>query len=356
MEKPYGGLTTSLLHPDAAPLAWTAPTKKPKIPATTHDLPSDNEAEFANDNDVFDTGLHLNIDGDILVYKACAVMNDDTDSARKGIAKLLAKQVATLTRDAGADDYTMFLTTKLNFRDHFVNDYKFNRDKTVRPINLKWAQMWAYQNLNSLIHKYMEADDLLGSHQTSKTIIHSTDKDLRQVPGLHMDDATRKVFTIGDMGKLEDRGDKIYFEGTIGLYFQLLTGDSTDYIVGCGQRNMVTIKSGPNKGTKKLKRQGVGAGAAKDLILRVLMNAAMQKKSDEEAKRMVLDMIAREYRKIFGDAGMTMLEIQANLLYMIREQHGNIVRRWTFDNRVEYFDVTTGETVDGYRQPAIKDE
>lgn len=356
MSKPYGGLTASLLDPSAPPVEWKAPVKKvkkaPALPTTTIELPNDHEAEFANDS-VFDTGLHLNIDGDLLVYKACAVMDEDTDSARKGIAKLLARQVATLQRDAGADDYTLFLTTKLNFRDHFVDDYKANRDKTVRPVNLKWAQTWAWQNLQGKIHKYMEADDLLGSHQTDSTVIHSTDKDLRQIPGKHLDDSTRKVFEIGDMGKLETRGDKEYFEGTMGLYFQMLTGDSTDWIVGCGKRKLIEIKSGPNKGNMKLRRVGIGPKDAMQRILKVLVTAKMSKQDDEVAKRMVLDMILREYKRVYGqEEGLKNLEIQANLLYMIREQHGDVVRRWTYDNRVEYFDITTGETLHDYQPPS----
>ena len=290
---------------------------------------------FEND-DVFKSGLHLNIDADTPIYSYCCVHNEDDDQSRMMIKRQLKIFFNTLLADSGCDDFTLYLTTKENFRDDLVDDYKYHRDPADKPVNLLWAKKWCAKEFNARWHNKMEADDLLGVDQTNTTVIWSRDKDLRQIPGMHLDYDTRQIKTITHTGVLKDMGKKIYFDGTIGFYLQLLTGDSTDYIVGCGKRVEKVYKSGAKKGQKYISRQGVGAKAAMKILV-----AAGDLDSAKEAVR-------KEYEKIHGDNWQKELETQANLLWMVRYQDGEIIQRWTYDDREEYFDLVKGVIVNDY--------
>lgn len=292
----------------------------------------------------------LLVDGDIIIYQPCCIFNEDDDQSRKLIAKNINQKLERLMSEADCDQYIMFVTTKFNFRDQLVDDYKFNRQDVERPINLHWAKKWAVQNLNTHFHKGMEADDLLGTHQTENTVIWSLDKDLRQIPGLHLDDATGKVKTITEAGHIEqiitykekpngktEKKTKYLFEGTLGFQFQMLTGDTTDYIVGCAKRVNTVIKSGPKKGQTQLKRVGVGPGAAYKLLV-----------SERDKSKTGLEVVIAEYKKVHGDEWQAQLETQANLLFMVRKQYGEIIQRWTYDEREEYFDLVKGVIVHDY--------
>ena len=289
----------------------------------------------------------LLIDGDIVIYQPCCIFNEDDDMSRRQIAKYVNKKIEDLMAAADCNKYIMFVTTKFNFRDHIVDDYKANRADVDRPVNLAWAKQWATKNLNTHYEKWLEADDLLGIYQTKDTVIWSLDKDLRQVPGDHLDDATMKVVNITTNGTLRKevimkecgkriKKTKYHFTGDIGLYFQMLTGDSTDWIVGCGKREMVKVKSGKDKGRSKLKRVGVGPGGAYDMLVGLT--------NIEHAVPMIMD----EYAKVHGKDWKMHLENNANLLFMVRERQGSIVKRWTCDGRDEFMDVTDGSFVDGF--------
>jgi len=288
----------------------------------------------------------LLIDGDIVIYQPCCIFNEDDDQSRRMIAKYVNKKIEDLMEAAGCNSYIMFVTTNYNFRDHLVDDYKFNRDTVERPVNLAWAKQWGVKNLNTHYVKWMEADDLLGTHQTDNTVIWSLDKDLRQVPGEHLDEETRKVVTITKNGSLKKevilkpdgkvKKTKFHFTGDIGLYFQMLTGDTTDWIVGCGVRVPKKYKSGAKKGQDYVAREGVGPGAAYDMLV---------KSGSVEA---ALKVVIHQYALRFKDAWQEKLETQANLLFMVREHKDELIKRWTYDNRDEYMNIVTGEFVSGF--------
>jgi 5'-3' exonuclease len=287
------------------------------------------------DYEVVDKTLH--IDGDIVIYQPCCVFDEDDDQSRRMIAKQVNKKIEDLMNAAGCNTYIMFVTTNFNFRDHLVDDYKANRSDKPKPVNLAWAKQWGVKNLNTHYVKWLEADDLLGIYQTEDTVLWSLDKDLRQVKGYHLDDATQKVVSITDNGSLKKeviykpdgriKKTKYHFTGTIGLYFQMLSGDSTDWIVGCGKRN-------PRPEGKTV-RAGVGQGKAYDILM---------KAGSVEAGLLA---VADEYCKLHKGNWQKELETQANLLFMVREIDGEIIKRWTFDKRDEYMNIVTGEITDG---------
>jgi len=289
----------------------------------------------------------LLIDGDILIYKPCCIYNEDDDYDRKQIEKNINHKIDQLMELSGCGSYIMFVTTKTNFRDFLVDDYKANRIDTVRPVNLAWAKRWAVDTFNTHYRSGLEADDLLGIHQTKDTVIWSLDKDLRQISGLHLDDATSKVITVTENGVLRKKlgalknpdtnskarkATKYYFDGLVGLYFQMLTGDDTDWIVGCGERKEYTVKSGASAGQVRLKRFGIGPGKAYEML--------SEARTIEDA----FDVVCEEYRKQYGDNWIKHLEIQSNLLFMVREHNENLVRQWTYDDREQWLDIDTGET------------
>ena len=289
----------------------------------------------------------LLIDGDIIIYQPCCIFNEDSDQARRQIAKNISNKVDKLMEESGCNRFIMFVTTKFNFRDHLVDDYKANRVDTERPVNLAWAKRWAVAKLSNFFVKGLEADDLLGIYTGKNTVIWSTDKDLRQIPGEHLDEETREVFTIKEEGRLEEKfwvteagnkRNKIYFEGLIGLYFQMLTGDATDNIIGCAERKMVVAKSGKNKGVASLKRVGVGPKAAYNGIIKNIM-------SDMSAppEKKALEYVINCYKDLFKEDWQVKLETQANLLFMVRQMKGDLFRRWTYDGRKEYFNLKTNK-------------
>jgi len=287
----------------------------------------------------------LLIDGDIILYRPCCIFNEDDDISRRQIQKYVNLKIDELMNAANCNKYIMFVTTKFNFRDDLVDDYKANRVDVERPVNLSWAKKWAVEKLNNHYHKKLEADDLLGIHTSENTVIWSLDKDLRQIPGRHLDDESQKVITVTHEGRLEDQGKKVYFDGTIGFYYQLLIGDSTDYIVGCGSRVEAVYKSGAKAGQAYIARKGVGPKAAVKILAAAGMAAVYSKSCVLKAS---LQAVITEYKKLHGEDWQGHLETQANLLFMIREQHGEIIKRWTFDNREEYFCLTRGIVLDEY--------
>jgi len=294
----------------------------------------------------------LIVDGDIVIYQPCCIFNEDDDADRNQIIKYINKKIEKLMASADCDKYIMFVTTKFNFRDDLVTDYKANRADVERPVNLAWAKRWCMEHLNNHYHKKLEADDLLGIHMTDETVLWSLDKDLRQIPGYHLDDATQEVVVVTEEGVLRvdkitskttgKTKEKVYFDGTIGFYYQLLVGDSTDHIVGCGIRENAVYKSGAKAGETYLRRKGVGAKAA----IGLLSTAAIYKGS-RTTLQAALDAVVGEYKRVFGDAWQENLETQANLLFMVRELDGEVIKRWTYDGRDEYFDLIKGVILDG---------
>lgn len=286
----------------------------------------------------------LLLDGDIVIYRPCCIFNEEDDQSKRQIAKYVNSKIDELMKAAGCNKYIMFVTTKFNFRDSLVDDYKANRDDVERPVNLAWAKRWAIDNLNTYFHKGLEADDLLGIHTAEDTVIWSLDKDLRQIPGNHLDDDTMQLVEITEAGHLEERGKKVHFDGIMGLYYQLLVGDSADWIVGCGKRVESVFKSGAKKGEKRVSRKGIGPKGA----IKILVSAIMSRKQGKEPTEAALEAVIQQYKLLHKEDWQHHLETQANLLFMVRKQYGEVIQRWTYDGREEYFDLVKGVIINDF--------
>ena len=106
-----------------------------------------------------------------------------------------------------------------NFRYAIYPDYKSNRRKYRRPAGLAAFRDWAATAWPSLTLANVEGDDVLGVMAEEGDIIVSRDKDLRSVPGLHLD---------GD-GLIEVG----QWQADYNFFSQVLTGDATDGYPGC---------------------------------------------------------------------------------------------------------------------------
>jgi hypothetical protein len=131
--------------------------------------------------------------------------------------------------------YQIFLTGKNNYRNEIgtIQKYKGNRDGTHRPHWLPKCREYLVEQWGAKIVDGEEADDALGYNQDKysglegKTVICSTDKDLRCIPGWHFSWSTDKQEYVSEVDALRN------------FYSQLITGDSTDNILGlfgCGPK------------------------------------------------------------------------------------------------------------------------
>jgi len=216
-----------------------------------------------------------------------------------------------------ADGYVIYLTGDGNFRDEIatIQPYKGNRDELHKPVHYDSITKYLLNKWNTEVINDMEADDAMSIEQTAQladegipdnhytSIICSIDKDLDMVPGWHYNwDNDEKYFISAA-------------EGIRNFYKQLLIGDSTDNILGCGIKETLVYKSGKNKGQEYQKRVGVGAKWA-DQILSVCS-------SEEELYWAVFGA----YEDRFGNdtttpSDMSIMDIlmeNAYLLWMVRE-------------------------------------
>ena len=315
------------------------------------DIPLDDLGTSFEDDGIFSVKDRvLIIDGDILIYKPCCIFNEDTEEARRSIIRNIDNTINKMLVASEASKSVVYLTTKYNYRDLIADDYKANRIDKERPVNLSFIKNYMVRTHGAIAIKGLEADDLLVIHQRSdpeNTVLWSTDKDLRQSEGLHLDDATMEVIEISHLGELtkipDKKPTKYYFTGFKGLMFQALVGDTADYIIGCGVRQEVEVKSGKAKGTMKLKRIGSTPSVAYNLL----------SESDQTAGSF-LKVVFDEYQRVFEGEAEAMMDKQLRLLYMIEEfnKDTNRAKMWNYaeasgrSQEELWMDITTGEYYD----------
>ncbi len=194
--------------------------------------------------------IHCNIDGDLILYRACHAVETrmyiaydqegepyacsprkrdldenaiieyhtmiDEDGAIEG-AIIIADIIDSILRTTKCDKHTVYLTGKGNYRKDIYPEYKAHRTEKPKLHKVLTDYMLS---MGAVMVEGQEADDALGIAQDEHSILCSYDKDLMMVPGRHYD--FRKK-TFSDVS--EEEG--IHF-----FYVQLLTGDRTDNIPG----------------------------------------------------------------------------------------------------------------------------
>ena len=115
----------------------------------------------------------------------------------------------------------IFLSRGGSFREKECPTYKSNREDMRRPANLEFCKDYLMKKYGAScdVGQY-EADDLLAMNAGDNTIICSVDKDLLQVPGSHYNFVKDIFMEIDEL------------TGWYNFYSQLLTGDTSDGIVG----------------------------------------------------------------------------------------------------------------------------
>lgn len=201
------------------------------------------------------------IDADILAYE-CAfagqfkdelsgeVVMKDFDNVEEHLEmKLLEIQEETFSDEPP----TLFLTgdsklgklLKRDFSPNFrieaavTKPYKGNR-KSDKPLHFDNLRAFMLSRYDTVVADGCEADDMLAMAQTDKTVICSTDKDLRQIPGLHYSWSVGlrpaipmyRVDSLGELQLLEGKTKKLWMTGMKCFYAQLLMGDPVDNIQG----------------------------------------------------------------------------------------------------------------------------
>lgn len=191
----------------------------------------------------------------------------------KNLFHTIKTQINKIVKQTGAGGFELYLTKgETNFRivDGIatVLKYKGNRSSDAKPSQLGAARDYMVEQLGAIMCEGIEADDAItikhrqawtravaeakaffedaGKSPTQKQledkafefcdyICATIDKDLRMSAGLHFnpneDLGIEKVRPFGTLKLIKsDSGNKLKFNGLLGFYTQLLTGDGCDNI------------------------------------------------------------------------------------------------------------------------------
>lgn len=189
----------------------------------------------------------LLVDGDGLAYYCAG--NDDT-GAGEARAKLIEK-VRSAQRVCGAERVIILLTGSGSPKGHRyavarVKPYQGQRVNSRRPKN--WQALRELMEGKDLPFDVettytAEADDLFAERaykEPHNTVIYTQDKDMRMLPGMHLDWVSHRIHTVAWMpgthhsdpwkALSSESNDKQY--GPKWFWLQMLHGDTADYIPG----------------------------------------------------------------------------------------------------------------------------
>lgn len=185
------------------------------------------------------------IDGDVLPYTTCFACMRDGVNTLQGVQDRVDEYIRVILEKAQTPFYILYLSGKTNFRDKIAVTVKYkdtpNR-KVDKPAFFYELRSYLKTKYHAVTVEGAEADDALALTQCklngfsaayfshfdknvhpdikNRSVICSTDKDLKQVAGLHLNIKTFElVFVTG-------------YEAHKNLWLQVLTGDSVDNIKG----------------------------------------------------------------------------------------------------------------------------
>ena len=183
------------------------------------------------------------IDGDIFIYQAAAAAehpiqwDDDLWTLHSFLSEAvqyfedkLADAIEKLAKAFKTDIKTLIALSDpegLNFRKTIWPDYKANRKTKRSPLVRRALYDYITEHYKTVSEPQLEADDVLGITQTAppvgygRTVIVSTDKDFKTIPGCHYNMDKDELVTVHPAGAA-------YFH-----LMQTLTGDAADGYPGC---------------------------------------------------------------------------------------------------------------------------
>jgi len=246
------------------------------------------------------------VDGDILRYQLGAVLSKggtitiqgttiDVPLPKSVVESRVTEFIDELLENTGCRDARIYLSEGRNFRfaRATIQPYKGNRTGFVKPFHWKTVGDILYERYSPVVCEEFEADDHLSRDQDSDggtTVIGSRDKDLRIRAGWHYSWSAgtrcpeKPLYWISEI------------EGKRWFYTQMLTGDSTDNIIGCGIKKPT--------GTGKLRRNGVGPKKA-DMLLAGATDVTE-----------MFNIVKQEYINLHGDDWATYMKENGTLLWM----------------------------------------
>ena len=179
-------------------------------------------------------GRRVHIDADMLAYQCGG--NDETDVATS--RRILKSKIDLFKDAAGAESILLHMTASGSTKGDraviaYTKPYQGQR-KGHRPKNWQYLRDYMADGLAGPIKQWYdrEADDGFGfiSAQCHGDVIATRDKDMRMLPGLHLNwDTCELVHVPADQWCVE-AGDKVY--GLKWWAIQMLWGDAADNIPG----------------------------------------------------------------------------------------------------------------------------
>ena len=176
----------------------------------------------------------LILDGDMLVHRSCTAVEKDTRFQEKwhilfskfsDAWNVLQDTLHDLGDTAGTEEFVMvFSDPEVNWRKLYDPTYKEDRKGTRKPLAYWDVREALEEQYESHMLPTLEGDDTMGILMTTdpgpyELVMWSGDKDLKQIPGLHIDDD--EVVSVS-----EQDGDFFHM-------YQTLAGDVTDGYSGC---------------------------------------------------------------------------------------------------------------------------
>lgn len=198
-------------------------------------------------------GRVCHIDADFTAYiVACdtvAELRGEKPMRDMGTKRAQVKDFAEMiTRYAGAEKYVLHITPSASNKggraDQVVQlEYQATRAGKEAPKDLHAIRGYMGENLPSVVHMDQEADDGLAqanynAEDRKLSVIASKDKDLRMVPGLHLDMDKYELVDVphGDYGYIEvddtKSSKKVVGYGPAFFFAQCIKGDAADNIKG----------------------------------------------------------------------------------------------------------------------------
>ena len=234
------------------------------------------------------------LDGDIIAYRASAVLTEDpwdTDGPKVPLSEQEAIRVAKLLAItwmelAGCDKSIICLTGKNNFRKRILPSYKENRKGTLPPASLKAVKAALLNIPGARLVEGLEADDLMGIMLTNgrypEAVCVTIDKDLRTVPGRHLN-------PVSKTGVVPEVVVTTAEEGMRWWLTQALTGDKVDGYSGLPG-------TGPVKAEKILR--GVPMGSLWDAVRGAFLAQGLTEEDALTQARVARILQAEDYDKV----------------------------------------------------------
>lgn len=179
-------------------------------------------------------GRRVHIDADMLAYQCGG--SEDTDVATS--RRILKSKIDLFKDAAGAEGVLLHMTASGSTKGHraliaYTKPYQGQR-KGHRPKNWQYLRDYMAEGLAGPIKQWFdrEADDGFGfiSMNCPLDVIATRDKDMRMLPGLHLNWDTYELVKVEPDQFALEAGGKLY--GHKWFWTQMLCGDAADNIPG----------------------------------------------------------------------------------------------------------------------------